>query len=446
MHVKHYHFIGIAGVGMSALAHVLLQKGLKVSGSDIQKNSIIEQLCKRGAEIFYSQKRENIKKDQIVVYSTAILEKNPEIIQARKLGCQLLHRSELLQKLLTEKKAIIVAGSHGKTTTSALLSYVLSKSLLDPSYIVGGFSPSLETNGRWGKGEVFVAEGDESDGSFLKSSPFGAILTNIDFDHICYWKTKQALLEGFNKFINSIENQDLFVYNGDDLYLSKLSTKGISFGFSSNVKIRAKNIRYQKQKVYFDVDFKGKVYCDIVSPLLGEHNVLNALSVFAMAILLGLDGETIRQAFNTFKGVNRRLEYKGNKDQIVIFDDYAHHPNEIKEVLQTLEKVKDKKRLVVVFQPHRYSRTLELFDDFIKIFQTIDHLVLTDIYSAGEDPIDGITSEALLEKLSRNKNIQYIPRKQLTQSLLEYLKPNDLVITLGAGDITQVSDQLQVCF
>lgn len=442
---EEYHFIGIGGVGMSALAHILLQKGYTVSGSDIKKTFVTEDLERRGASICYSHSEKGVHKGQIIVFNSMISSQNPELLQAKKIGCRILHRSELLQILMKGKKEIIVAGSHGKTTTSALLSYVLSESLENPSYVVGGFSPSLKTNGAHGLGDFFIAEGDESDGSFLKTDPFGAIVTNIDFDHLSHWKTRQALLDGFQTFINQIRNPSFLIYNADDPYLSTMVKGGISFGFSEKVNAKAFKLRYENGKTLFDVAFQGKIYRDITISLLGHHNILNALGVFCMARSLGLAEASSRSALFSFQGVKRRLENRGEFKRIRFIDDYAHHPNEIRAILQTLREIQEDRRVVIVFQPHRFSRTEELFQEFVDVLQEIDVLILTDIYPAGEKPIEGITAEALFERLDKTKNSTYLPKNQLVKILLERLKPNDLLVTLGAGDISEIGLELIKC-
>lgn len=443
--MKEYHFIGIGGVGMSALAHILLQRGERVSGSDIKKSFVTDQLEKKGARIVYFHSADSIRAEQTIIYNSMISDQNPEIQAARKLSCKILHRSELLQMLLNGKKEIIVAGSHGKTTTSALLSYVLSYAKMDPSYVVGGFSTSLETNGALGKGEFFVAEGDESDGSFLKTSPFGAIVTNIDFDHLSYWKTNEALLAGFQEFINKVQDPSHFIYFGDDPYLMKMVKQGVSFGFSDKASARAFKIRYENGKALFDVSFQGNTYHNIEGTLLGHHNILNALGVFIMALTLGLEEKSIRGALSTFQGVKRRLENRGEVNEIGFIDDYAHHPNEIRAIVKTLAEIKENRRLVIVFQPHRFSRTVELFDEFVEVLQEIDGLILTDIYPAGESNTTGISTETLFAKMSKNKNATYVPKDQLVKLLKTTLKPKDLVVTLGAGDITEIGLDIQRC-
>lgn len=433
---EHYHFIGIGGVGMSALVHIALQKGHSVSGSDIKKSDVTESLKDKGAHISYGHIEGVVKQGYTVVYNSMIHQQNPEFIDALRYGCNILHRSDLLQAFLHNKRAIVVAGSHGKTTTSALLSHVLTQSNAFPSYVVGGFSPSLPTNGLWGEGDIFVAEGDESDGSFLKTSPYGAIITNIDYDHLSYWKTKSALIKGFEKFIKSIINET--IYNGDDQELISMGVQGVSFGLSPEVDYRAVHIQMRDQKTFFDIVTSTGTYYEVESSLWGIYNVRNALGVFAMAERLGCTENQIRKALSSFKGVKRRLEWRGEIAGITHYDDYAHHPSEIREVYKTLLQMRGDKRLVIVFEPHRFSRTEELFPEFVETLQAIDGLILTDIYPAGEKPIEGVSSKRLFEAM-RGENIEYVPKDRLTQHLSNHLREGDLLITLGAGNITELS-------
>jgi UDP-N-acetylmuramate--alanine ligase len=438
-----YHFIGIGGVGMSALAHILLQKGHKVSGSDISETAVLKNLREAGASIRVVQERANIVGKPIIVYSTIITESNPEFIEGKLRGCRFLHRSDLLEELLREKKAIIIAGSHGKTTVTTLFSHTLECSGLYPSYVIGGFSDSIKYNGSTGSGEYFLAEGDESDGSFLKTSPYGAILTNVDFDHIeYYWKTKEALIEAFKTFISLVQNKESFFYWGDDPFLSKWRPQGISYGLSPHVQLRGSNVRLFENGCKFDIEYKEKRYTNITLSMPGVHNVLNAMGVFGLAIHLGAKEEDIRGSFASFSGVKRRFQFKGEAKGVKVYDDYAHHPNEISRVFDTLDVIAKDKRVIVVFQPHRYSRLFELMDDFADVLGRATDLVITDVYAAGENMIEGITSEILLERIGQSKNIRHVKRESLTKFLLEYARPNDLIITLGAGDVTQVGSEI----
>lgn len=435
----HYHFIGIGGVGMSALAHILLDKGYLVSGSDLSTSDATKALLIRGATIFSQHKSDQVKKGQIVVYSTALGENNPEMLEAKRCQCTILHRSELLEKLLKEKKALIVAGAHGKTTTTALLSHVLTRAQLDPSYVIGGFCQDFPANGKAGNGEYFVAEGDESDGSFLRSTPYGAIITNIDFDHLDYWKSKESLLEGYHQFISKIVDSDFFFYSSDDPYSF---AKGSSFGFSKGADFQIVDVRMHNHLMRFTIKHKKHLFRDIDLQIWGRHNVLNALGVFAFCFRLGIDVTTIREAFMTFRGVKRRLEYKGSLGSISLLDDYAHHPKEIQACMDAVQEMYPDRRIVTIFQPHRYSRSKDFLVEFIDTLKKVENLIVTDIYAAGEDSSKGITTKEFCSALEEQKKFYYVKRDALSCFITDYLQENDVLLTVGAGDITKLSQEL----
>lgn len=425
-----YHFIGIGGVGMSALAEILIQKGERVSGSDTKESLVTQNLAKKGAKITYPQRSGVLTGDEIVIYSTAIKETNPEWVEAKEKHCRCLHRSELLEKLLSEKDAFIIAGAHGKTTTTSLLTHTLTLAGLDPSYVIGGFSPSLPTNGHNGVGDFFVAEGDESDGSFLRTTPRGAILTNVDYDHLDYWKSKEALEDAYKSFIAKIKDPKLFFYHGEDPLLSLWNLQGTPYGLSKDYPLHA---------LGSTIFYKGEVAQDMVLQIPGKHNLLNALGVFGLAKELGVSTEMIRKSFATFQGVKRRMEWKGEVKGALIYDDYAHHP---KEIVATLAALKDRiphRRLVAVFQPHRYTRLHDFMDEFAEAFKDESCLILTEVYSAGEERVEGLV-ENLLAKLP--KTTKYVVRTELTSFIKNFMERGDLVVTLGAGDITHVSTEL----
>lgn len=425
---------------MSALAHILLQRGERVSGSDLSESVATQALRKEGAEIHIGQNKQTISPGMRVVYSTAIQLDNPEFIAAKESGAALFHRKDLLNQFLSEKKSLIVTGSHGKTTTSSLLAWTLSCARLDPSFIIGGIPSSLKTNGYEGKGEYFVAEGDESDGSGFTHPVYGGILTNIDADHLDYWKTKEALYEGFLSFNQKVKNPDRFFLCGADAQF-----KGCRYGTDANCELRAVDILQEEERLRFSVHFEGKIYEDVVVNLRGEHNALNSLAVFGLATSLGVSEEDIRIAFTSFEGVKRRAEFKGERKNIHIFDDYAHHPTEIRALIKGFGASKPPgSRLIIAFQPHKYSRTQQCQAEFSRSFEGVDALVITDIYPAGEDPIEGVSGESLLEKVQAESlvNASYVPLEKLTQHLVQSLKPHDMLITVGAGDITELGPKV----
>jgi len=439
-----YHFIGIGGIGMSALATILLQRGSKVTGSDLAASVITEKLKQQGAEISIGHSPGNLQDPSIVIYSTAVKEDNLEAKQARVHGVPFLHRSELLRRLMQGYAPLLVTGTHGKTTTSSLLAHLLVDAGLDPAYAVGGQIRSLASNGGYGKGSYFVAEADESDGSFLQYAPFGAIITNIDDDHLDYWKTLDQMIQGFDTFIRSVQSPEHLFWCGDDPLLRELKPPGSSYGFDAKNVLHIQNFRQDGWKNIFDLSLEGVEYAEIELPLIGGHNVLNAAAVFGLGIKTHIPEEKIRKAFLNFKGINRRAEWKGEKGGVTVFDDYGHHPTEIFATLRAIKQATSQRRLVAAFQPHRYTRTRDCMHAFADAFESADLLVLTDIYSAGEAPIDGVTNQTLLSAIKARSalDVQYAPRENLPSHLASLLQPEDVLVTMGAGDITHVGSEV----
>ncbi len=428
-----YHFIGIGGIGMSALAHILLEKGQKVQGSDVKSSDFIKELEKKGAKIYIGHHADNIKEAHTIVYSSAVTDENPEIKQAESMQLDLWHRSDLLKHLMKDQKCLMVTGSHGKTTTSALLSYTLCEAGLDPSYAIGG-KIQKQQNARYGKEKIFVAEGDESDGSFLKADPYGAIVTSFDLDHMDFWKSEKKLKKAFQTFYQKVQKDFFWCY--EDENLRKFGFEGICYGFQKQCDLRAKNVHTKELHSFFDVCFEGKTYENIELTLIGEHNILNALASFGLALKMGASEKEIRKAFSSFKGVHRRLEKKGCVMGIDVFDDYAHHPTEIKKTLQTMKNHFAPRRIVVLFEPHRYSRFKNLYNNFLNAFDDADVLFVTDIYGAFEEKQE-VTSSDFAKQLGA----KYIP-KNCWQDLPKYLLPHDVLITLGAGEAYRIGDEL----
>jgi UDP-N-acetylmuramate--alanine ligase len=432
-----YHFIGLGGIGMSALARILMQKGSRVQGSDLRMTPLLQELEKEGASIQIGHSADQLQFAEKVIYSTDIKETNVELARAKEAKLPLLHRSDLLHELMKGKKNLLVTGTHGKTTTSALLAWVLMKANLDPSFVVGGLMRPLNTNGRAGKGEYFAAEADESDGSFLKTPAFAAIVTNLEDDHLAYWGSSRMLDLAFQQFIAQTEH--LF-WCYDDPRLRQLKTKGTSYGFSEQADFQITHFRQIKNGILFNLG----AYSEIQLPLLGQHNALNAAAVFALALSLNIPEKVIKEAFQTFGGTARRLEFKGEKHKVSLYDDYGHHPNEIRVTIQALRQQIRERRLVVVFQPHRYTRVRDLMEEFTDSFAEADEVIMTDIYSAGEAPIPGITSEILYQKLCQKigPKAHFISRQQLEAGVATFLKPLDVVLTIGAGDVTHTGEPI----
>ncbi len=442
--VKKYHFIGIGGIGMSALARILVQRGYHVAGSDMASSPLIDQLRAEGADICIGHSQDNVQDPDVVIYSTAIDQENPEVKKARNQGVPFLHRSELLREVMEGYSPLLVTGTHGKTTTSSLLAHLLVEAGLNPSYAIGGIVCSFGSNGGHGSGPYFVAEADESDGSFLKYRPFGAIITNIDNDHLDYWKTEEGMFQGFKQFADSVISPDHFFWGGDDPKLRAMHFKGMSYGFDEHNDLRIDSFRQEGWKMVFDISFKGKVYSDITIPLIGGHNVLNAAAVFGLGLCLNIPEPKLRAAFLKFKGVSRRMEKKGEAAGVAFYDDYAHHPTEIYATLRAVKHAIGNQRLVVAFQPHRYTRTRDCMAEFGKAFDHADLLVLTDIYSAGEEPIEGVTTDTLYAKIKEGVSIElhYAPRRELAAQISTLLRPGDTFVSLGAGDITRLCSEI----
>ncbi len=432
-----YYFIGIGGIGMSAIAKILLQKNNKVKGSDIKSNKVLEELIQKGASIQIGHKAEFVDPNDVIIVSSAIDDNNPEFIKAKELNLKILHRSQLLDQLMIGKKPLLVTGTHGKTTTTSLLTEVFLESNQDPSFVIGGILNSKKTNGYLGEGKYFIAEADESDGSFLRTKSFGAIVTNLEKEHLSYWKTFENLKQGFSNFFSNVLSEKYLFWCFEDENLKKINPKGFSYGFSKQASLRAENIRSNDFQMIYDIKFLNKTFKDVKINLIGKHNVLNSLSVFGLCYQLKIDEKVIRKAFEDFKGVSRRLEKILESQKTIFFDDYAHHPTEIENTLRSLRAVIKEKKMICVFQPHRYSRLNDLFQEFIKAFDEVDELIITNIYSAAEKPIKNINEQLLVDFIKkRDIDVKHIPDDFLKQYLLKNVKPFDVVIALGAGDIS----------
>ncbi len=445
---EYYHFIGIGGIGMSGVAHLMLKAGASVSGSDLKENRITDELKRLGAKIFIGHNAQNISNQSAIVYSSAIKDDNPEICQGRKLGIPLLKRAEALALLMRKKTAITIAGSHGKTTTTSLISYMLLEAGLCPTVAIGGILKNIDTNACLGSGEFFVAEADESDGSFLYYQPKYSIITNIDHEHLDYYHSFENECNAFKSFLKLTQEDGCVFICSDDLNLKKLSLsyKGriVFFGLNEPADICAKNIELNGLTSDFDCFSKNKLISRFHLALGGRHNISNALAVIALGLELGIDLAYIRRTLEGYKGAGRRLEIKFKSDKYLVLDDYAHHPSEIKATLAAVANLKSKRR-IVVFQPHRYSRTQLLLNEFAVSFDQADYLIITDIYAASEQPIEGIDAGVLLNKIKEccpNKQVVYLPKEKITEFLVGFIKDGDLLITLGAGDIVRVADAL----
>jgi UDP-N-acetylmuramate--alanine ligase len=451
------HFIGIGGVGMAGIAEVLITLGYQVSGSDLRKSSLTDHLTSLGARICIDHARENVSPDtSVVVVSSAVDHENVEYQEALRLSIPVIPRAEMLAELMRMKYGIAIAGSHGKTSTTSMTSKVLKDLGLDPTVIIGGRILSQQTGASLGSGQYLLAEADESDGSFCLLHPAIAVVTNVDSEHMSHYKSFGAIEEAFLEFMNSVPFYGLVVYCGDDPILQKLSRRltrrSVSYGLSTHHDISAVNISFEGWDSSFDLMVRGEFQGRLTLPLPGQHMILNALASIAVSLELGAYPEESIQSLETFPGVSRRSERISDipvsrNDSIVLLDDYAHHPSEIKATLRAIKSSvlpvhSSYGRLIVVFQPHRYSRTKELFSDFISSFHDADMVIITEIYPAGEPPVEGINSE-LLARSVINKNVFYIPEfDQVSEFLLTAVKGGDLIITMGAGSISKYPGEL----
>lgn len=451
---KKYHFIAAGGVGMSALAKFLLEKGCIVSGSDISESKYVKLLRKLGAEIFIGQKAENIKPDMTIVVSSAISEENPELKEARKLNLEVLHRSDMLQLISDEfskdKNAVFFgfSGTHGKTTTSGLCSYVLAKAGKHPSYAVGGIIPEISDNSKFDSDKIFIAELDESDGTIVKYSPDVNVINNLSYDHPDFYKNgMQDIYATFKKYIDNTDENAVLITNADSegcLEFMKIMSdrKFITFGLD-NADYTAKNIVFDGFSSKFDIYYKDTFKTSMEMSIPGIHNVYNALAVYAALDIKGLEPEKMTEYFKTFSGMGRRFQTVAEFNGIKVIDDYAHHPEEIQTTLSGLTSYKDG-RVIAVFQPHRFTRLKGLWNDFLNAFDTVDKLFVTDVYQASEEPIEGINSENFVKDL-KIKDCKYIEgdMKNVAKKIYGDLKQGDVVITLGAGTVTQVGGYLK---
>ncbi|PJD97874.1 MAG: UDP-N-acetylmuramate--L-alanine ligase [Parachlamydia sp.] len=435
--MKDVHFIGIGGIGMSGLAQILLSQDIKVTGSDLTESRVTKKLAEAGATLFIGHCASYVKPGTTVVYTSDIQENNPEYLAAKNLQCPLLHRSDLLSLLMQKYQTLAVTGTHGKTTTSSLLTWVLHVAGQDPSFAVGGVIAQLDANAGHGHGKYFVAEADESDGSFLCYRPFGGIITNIGLDHMNYYQTEEALSNAFHTFSTQIESAQHLFWCRDDERLRKLNIQGVSYGFDPVSDLRILKFTQKGWKTVFDVVYQGKQFSQIEISQIGSYNVLNASAVFGLALNLGIDEQLIRKGLATFPGVGRRCTHRGEVQGVLFIDDYAHHPNEIRATLKAIRHAIGEKRLIVLFQPHRYTRTKECLGTYQGIFAPADLLYITDIYAAGEEEIPGLSHENILAelKLDRQLSCSYASRQGIADCVYGKLLPHDVVVTLGAGDI-----------
>ena len=450
-HVKRIHFIGIGGIGMSGIAEVLCNLGFDVSGSDIKKSKNTDRLEKLGATVYEGHRAENVGGAQVVVYTSAAKEDNPEIVIAREKGIPVIPRAEMLAELMTLKSyAVAIAGTHGKTSTTSMVATVLNHAGVDPTTVVGGVVETLGSNAKLGASDWFVTEADESDRSFLMLYPTIAVVTNIDKEHMESYKGMDDVVQCFTDFVNKVPFYGACVLCLDDpnvqLIIPRIKRRRVTYGMTAQADVSAHDISYSDSFGSRFSVWKGtEVLGEISLPVPGQHNIYNALAAIAVALELEISFEKIAEAFSQFKNANRRFQFKGEANGVAVVDDYGHHPTEITATLAAAKNGGGGRRTVVVFQPHRYTRTQELMDEFALCFNNADVLYVLDIYAASESPIEGITAEVLTENVKKygHKNAQYIGGiEHAADKVIENLQENDLVITLGAGTVTRLSDEI----
>lgn len=442
--IKKIHMVGIGGSGMNGIAEVLLNLGYEVTGSDLAANPVTRRLQKLGATVHQGHAAEYVGDADVLVKSTAVGDDNPEVIEARAHGIAVIPRAEMLAELMRLKQGIAVAGTHGKTTTTSLLATIFTEAKLDPTVIIGGRLNTFGTNALLGEGEYLIAEADESDGSFLCLAPIVTVVTNIDMDHMDFYDDMDAIRESFLAFMNKVPFYGMNVVCGDNPVvrevLPRIKRPVMVYGFDEDCQLRAE-IKECEVESCFDVYFEGEYWGEVKLAQPGRHNVLNALGAIGVSIEAGLPKEAIIGGLANFGGVGRRFERKGERDGILVVDDYGHHPTEIKATLETARQCYPDRRIVVAFQPHRFSRTQALFGDFCKAFGDIDTLLLTEIYPASEKPIPGVSGQSLaqgIRQVSETEVVFYEDFDALSAGLPNVLRSGDVLLTLGAGNIWQV--------
>ncbi len=445
----HIHFVGIGGIGMSGIAELSLMAGYKVSGSDIVSSDITKRLERLGATIYKGHGGKNISNADLIVVSSAIKENNPEVNEAHNLGIPVIQRAEMLAELMKGKYGIAIAGAHGKTTTTSITASVLIKGGLAPTVSIGGEIKKIGTNAIYGKGRYVVFEADESDGSLLKFSPTIAVVTNIDEEHLDYYNGIEDIKKIFIDFIHNMPFYGFAVLCADNEHigniLPKINKRYIKYGISEKADISAKDISFPGEKSEFTVCRHEKEIGRTTLNLAGIHNVYNALAAISVGLELDIPFSDIKEALKSTMKVGRRLEFKGKSNGVTVIDDYGHHPAEIKTTLAAAKKIWHDKRLVVVFQPHRYTRTKALFDEFTNVFYDADILVILPIYSAGETKIEEINSLFLHEKIfsaGYNDSVYQESMESAIGYLKKNLMPDDVLITLGAGDVWKIGEAI----
>ncbi len=434
---------------MSGIAEVLLNLGYRVSGSDLKETEITRRLQSLGGKLFYGHQAENIQGAEVVVTSSAVRSNNPEVLAARTALLPVIPRAEMLAELMRLKYGIAVAGAHGKTTTTSMVAHVLAYGGLDPTVVIGGRLNSWGSNARLGQGAFLVAEADESDGSFLHLSPSIAVVTNIDLEHLDFYKDLEHIKTTFLEFLNRLPFYGLAILCLDDPHIPslipKLQKRYRTYGLTAQADLQAREVKQNGLSTQYRLYSSGKEWGEIRFKIPGLHNVYNSLAAIAVGFELEIPFQKIQEAFDCLEGVQRRFQIRGEFRGITVLDDYGHHPTEIRATLNALRGCWPERRIVVVFQPHRYSRTKALFDEFTTSFYQADRLFLLPIYPAGEDSIEGVDSEHLLEGIKEkgHREVKFFStRTEVIPSLLGMLKSGDVLVTLGAGDVWKIGQEI----
>ncbi len=444
--IKHIHFVGIGGIGMSGIAEVLLNLGYKVSGSDLRESDTTQRLRQLGGDIRIGHRAGNITSPHVVVISSAVKKDNVEVVAAREKQVPVIPRAEMLAELMRLKYGVAIAGAHGKTTTTSMVATVLAAGGIDPTVVIGGKLNSLGSNAKLGQGEFLVAEADESDGSFLKLSPTIAVVTNIDEEHLDYYKDINEIKAAFLAFINKVPFYGVAILCLDQKHIQslipKVEKRYLTYGMSTQADYQAKDVTLLPLGSKFRVmNHTGDLgWFELAVP--GMHNVSNGLAAIAVARELDVDLEVIRRSLKEFSGVQRRFQVKGEAKGVLVVDDYGHHPTEVRATLAAAKAALGR-RVVCVFQPHRYTRTKHLLEEFFTAFNQADKVVILDIYAAGEQPIQGVSGKSVYEGIKKygHKDVLYIgDRDEAAMHLIETLRPGDLLITLGAGDVWKLGE------
>lgn len=447
--IKKLHFVGIGGIGMSGIAEILLDQKFKISGSDRQLTEITERLRSLGAEIFEGHSPEHVKEDvDVLVYSSAVSPDNPEVVEARRRRIPVIRRAEMLAEVMRLKYGIGIAGTHGKTTTTSLTSLVLLEGGLDPTVIVGGKLTGIGgTNARLGKGEYIVVEADEFDRSFLSITPTIAVLTSLEADHLDCYKNLDEIKDAFVQFANKVPFYGFVSLCLDDPNLQsimpRINKRVVTYGLTSQADTHAVDVRYNEAKTTFTVVCRGEELGSITLDIPGLHNVNNALAALSVGIELGVPFPDAKRGLEKFSGIARRTEIKFRSADLIVIDDYAHHPTEVKVTLKGIRQAWQKRRIVCVFQPHLYSRTRDLYEEFGRAFFDADVVIVTGVYPAREEPIEGVEGDLIAETAKRfgHKHVTYIQDKNEIPDVLNAMKQRgDIIVTMGAGDIWKITD------